>query len=98
MGDGGCDGMSLGGESQTSGTSLLEMFCCTCPFTAGSSPGNSCLGWGCPASVVCALLVGRLCVGCGGLAFVVGLWWGSTDVWPVWCLYGVGRCFLSVWM
>ena len=89
--DGGCDGMSLVGESQTSGTSLLEMSCCTCPLTAGCSPGNFCLGWGCPASVVCALLVGRLCVGCGGLAFVVGLWWGSADVWPLWCLCGVGR-------
>ena len=80
--------MSLVGESQTSGTSLLEMSCCTCPLTAGCSPGNFCLGWGCPASVVCALLVGGLCVGYGGLAFVVGLWWGSADVWPVWCLYG----------
>ena len=45
MGDGGCDGRSLGGESQVSGASLLEMSCCTCPLTAGCSPGNSCLGW-----------------------------------------------------
>ena len=60
--------------------------------------GISALGGECPASVVCALLVDGLCVGCGGLAFVVGLWWGSADVWPVWCLYGVGRFFLSLWM
>ena len=40
----------------------------------------------------------ELCVGCGGLAFVVGLWWGFVDVWPVGCPYGMGRCFLSLWM
>ena len=72
LGDGGCDRMSLAGESYTFGTSLLEMSCCTSPFSAGCSRGNLCLGWRCPASVVHALLVGRLCVGCGRLAFVVG--------------------------
>ena len=41
----GCDGRSLRGESLASGASLLEMSCCTCPLTAGCSPGNSCLGW-----------------------------------------------------
>ena len=74
------------------------MSCCTCPLSAGCSSGNLCLGWGSPAFVRCALLVGGLCVGCGRLAFVVGLWWGSVDVWPVWYLYGVGWCFLSLWM
>ena len=43
-------------------------------------------------------VVCELCVGCGGLAFVVGLWWGFVDVWPVGCPYGMGRCFLSLWM
>ena len=98
MGDGGCDGRSLGGESQVPGASLLEMSCCTCPPTAGCPPWEFMPWVGCPASVVRALLVGGLCVGCGGLAFVVGLWWGSVDVWPVWCPYGMGRCFLSLWM
>ena len=88
--------MSLVGESDTFGTSLLEMSCCTSPPLAGCSSGNLWLEWGCPASVVHALLVGRLCVSCGCLVFVVGFWWGSADVWLVWCLYGVGWCFLSL--
>ena len=79
--DGGCDRMSLAGESYTFGTSLLEMSCCTSPLSTGCSPGNRCLGWKCPTSVVRAILVGGLCVGCRRLAFVVSLWWGSVDVW-----------------
>ena len=68
-----------------------------CPLSAGCSPGNLCLGWGCPASVVGALLVGRLCVGCGRLAFVVGLWWGSVDMWPYGaCMVWVGVFSLSL--
>ena len=59
---------------------LLEMFCCT--LLTGCSPDNLCLGWGCPASVVRALLVGGLCGGCGPLTFVVSLWWDLVDVWP----------------
>ena len=62
------------------------MSCCTSSVSAECSPGNLCLGWGCPASVVCALLVDRLCVGCGRLAFVVGVRWmcgrcGANMVW-----------------
>ena len=56
------------------------MSCCT--LSTGCSPGNICLRWGCPASVVRALLVGGLCRGCGCLASEVGLWWHSVDVWP----------------
>ena len=66
-----------------------------CALSTGCSPDNLCLGRGCPASVVRALLVGGLCGGCGPLTFVVGLWWEPVDVW---CLYGVGWCFLSLWM
>ena len=53
------------------------MSCCT--LSTGCSPDNLFLG--CPASVVHALLLGRLCGGCGLLTFVVGLWWDSVDVW-----------------
>ena len=87
----GCDIMSLAGESYTFETSPLEMSCCTSPLLAGCSPGNLCLGWGCPASVVQALLVGRLCV-----VVVDWLLWSTSG--GVWCLYGVGWCFLSLSM
>ena len=72
----------IAAESYTLGTNLLEMSCQTSPPLARCAPGNLCLGWECPASVVCAFLVGSLCGGCGCLAFVVGLRWGSVDVWP----------------
>ena len=45
-------------------------------FRLGGSPEDFCLGVGCPVFVICALLVGGLCVACGHLASVVGLWWG----------------------
>ena len=48
-------------------------------FWLGVSPGDFCLGVGCPVSVICAFLVGGLCVACGRLASVVGLWWGLVD-------------------
>ena len=72
----------IAAESYTLGTSLLEMSCQTSPPLARCAFGNLCLGWECPASVVRAFLVGSLCGGCGCLAFVVGLRWGSVDVWP----------------
>ena len=76
LGDGGCDGMSLVGGPQTSGTSLLEMSCCTCPLTAGCSPGNFCLGWGCPGPS-CVLF---WWVGCVWVVVAWLLWSASGGV------------------
>ena len=77
--EGGCDGMSLVGESETFGTSLLEMSCCTCRLLAGCFPWRF-LPW-MKMSCDCHMcfLVGELCVACSCLAFVVGLRWGLVD-------------------
>ena len=67
---------------------MLEMYCCT--LSTGCSPDNlCCCGWGCPASVVCALLVGGLC---GGRPLV-----GFGRCVAMWCLM-VWVSVSSTWM
>ena len=62
----------------------LGQACWTClvvpvVFWLGVSPWRFLPWMGVSVSVVCALLVGGLCVACSRLAFVVGIWWGLVD-------------------
>ena len=97
LGDGGCDRVSLVGESYTFGTSLLQLSCCTSPLSAGCYPGYLCLRWGCPASVMLALwwadcmwvmssgFCCRPLVGFGGcVAGVVPIWRGLVFSLSLW--------------